>query len=137
MTRLLWLSVGICAWGAPAASLAAQPCPADSEVSPAELSAQAHDVHIYPTFCSIPPTPTGVRNAAAFKSAVVDTRVAGVRLVDQTAPSTFSLEDTDRFAAEARAEAAPPPPMTTPEEPGSQDFVDTGRKLVTPPSRPH
>ena len=122
--------------GAPVPSLAAQPCSAPAEATQADLLEQAQSVHAYPTFCSIPPKPAGVRGAKAFKSAVVDTRVAGARLVAQTAPSTFSLDDTDQFAAAARAEAAPPPPMTTPDEAATEDFATTGRQRVTPPSRP-
>lgn len=100
------------------------------------MVAQARQVRAYPTFCSIPPTPAGVRGAKAFRGAVVETRIAGARLVSQTEPSTFSLGDTDAFAAAARAEAAPPPPMTTPGEAATEDFAATGRQRVTPPARP-
>jgi hypothetical protein len=130
---------GVCAFvlATPAAVLAAQPCPGPSEAAPPDLLAQAHQVRAYPTFCAIPPKPVGVRGAAAFKTAVVDTRVAGARLVGQTAASTLSLDDTDQFAAAARGEAAPPLPMTTPDQSGAEDFVNSGRKRVTPPARPH
>ncbi len=38
-------------------------------------------------------------------------------------PSHFTLTDTEGFAAEARREAAPPPPMTTPGEADTADFA--------------
>jgi hypothetical protein len=138
MTRLLRLGVLASILGAPAASLAAQqPCAGTPEVLAPDFLAQAHQVSAYPTFCSIPLTPAGVRAAPAFKSAVVDTRVAGARVVARTAPSTFTLDETDQFAAAARAEAAPPPPMTTPDEAATEDFATKGRERVKPPARPH
>jgi len=136
MTTLICRSTLVLVLGAPSASLAAQPCPGPSEAPAPDLLAQAGQVRPYPAFCSIPPTPAGVRGAKAFKSAVVETRVAGARLVARTAPSTFSLEDTDGFAAAARAEAAPPPPMITPGDAATEDFAASGRKRVTPPPRP-
>ncbi|MGI8839400.1 MAG: hypothetical protein ACR2F8_01215 [Caulobacteraceae bacterium] len=89
----------------------------------------------YPTFCSIPPAPVGVRAAAAFKSAVMDTRIAGARLVSQTAPSTFSLEGTEAYAAAGRAEARPPPPMTASDAAAAEDFAKAARARAMPPKR--
>jgi len=65
----------------------------------------------------------------------VDTRVAGARLVSQTAPSTFSLGDTDDYAASGRAEAAPPP-MTAPSEASAEDFAKAARERAKAPKRP-
>ena len=136
-TRLIWLGVGLIAAASPSTSLAAQPEAGGPPASlPPDLVAKARDVHAYPTFCSIPPTPVGVRGPGAFRAAVVDTRVAGARLVSQTAPSTFSLGDTDAFAAAQREEAAPPPPMTAPSEADAEAFAKAARARATPPKRP-
>src|SRR5665213_2056504 len=113
MTRLF--GFGVCAFvlATPAVVLAAQPCPGPSEAAPPDLLAQAHQVRAYPTFCAIPPKPVGVRGAAAFKTAVVDTRVAGARLVGQAAASTFGLDDTDQFAAAWPTRRAPATRVST------------------------
>ena len=137
MTSLIWLAAGLLVLASPSASLAAQPCPGAPPASlPPDLVAGAREVRAYPTFCSIPPTPVGVRDAAAFKGAVTNTRVAGARLVRQTAPSTFSLGDTDTYAAAGRAQAAPPPPMTTPGDATAEDFAKAARERAKPPKRP-
>ena len=137
MTALIWLAGGLLGLGPATASQAAQPGPGAAPPSlPPDLVAAAREVRAYPTFCSIPPTPAGVRRAVAFKGAVMDTRVAGARLVSQTAPSTFSLEGTDQYAAAGRAEAAPPPPMTAPSEAAAEDFAKAARQRAKPPKRP-
>lgn len=137
MTSLIWLGAGLAAMASPTVVLAAQPdASAPPPALPPDLVARARDARAYPTFCAIPPAPTGVRVAAAFKGAVVDTRVAGANVVAQTAPSTFSLEGTDQFATAERGEAAPPPPMTAPSDAAAADFVKTARDRVTPPKRP-
>jgi hypothetical protein len=78
---------------------------------PTDLVAKADAVNTFPSFCDIPAAPVDVRSVAAFRAAVVETRLAGARLVAQTGPESFSLEGTEAFAAAARAEAAPPPPI--------------------------
>ncbi len=137
MTSPIWLGVCLLVSASPSASLAASPgAGAPPSLLPPDLVATARDVRAYPTFCSIPPAPAGVRQPAAFKEAVVDTRVVGARLVRQTAPSTFSLGDTDAYAAAGRAEAAPPPPMTTPGGAAAEDFAKAARERAKPPKRP-
>jgi hypothetical protein len=134
--RVLVLSAAL---AAPVACLAGQPCAAPSPASPAlpaDLVAQATHANAYPSFCSIPPTPRDVRDAGAFKSAVVDTRLAGVRLQRQGAENTFSLSGTDDFAASAASQAAPPPPMTTPQDADTDAFIKEMRAKATPPPRP-
>lgn len=97
----------------------------------------------YPSFCAIPAIPTDVRSAEAFKSAVVDTRVTGRRVVRETGPDTFGLRigDAESFSAAARAEAAPPPPIGAPVLGGATPadtaaFLAEARRQVTPPARP-
>ena len=91
----------------------------------------------YPSFCSIPQPPRDVRTAAEFKTAVVDARVAGRSLTRATARMHWSLTpgETAAFAAQARAQATPPPPMTPPG--GTEEFARRAREEATPPPRPH
>jgi hypothetical protein len=114
---------------------AASPCapaPASDNMPPAG----ARD-WTYPTFCSIPLRPRGERTPEAFKAAVVDTRMAGAWLVRRTAPETFSLSGGEAFADEARRQAEPPPPMTSPGDVSTDAFIEESRARATPPSRPH
>ena len=104
--------------------------------APPEASVPANRL-AWPSFCDIPPAPKHVPSAAAFRADVVDTRLAGRAVVRATAPGTFSLSGTDRFAETARREAAPPPPMTPPGESDTAAFVAKARALAKPPPRPH
>ena len=91
----------------------------------------------YPSFCSIPLPPTDVRTAAEFKTAVVDARAAGRSLTRTTEQMHWSLSPGQAapFAAQARAEATPPPPMTP--QGDAEDFARRAREEATPPPRPH
>lgn len=124
MTKVFWLVVALAVpMSAPAAETSAH----DSR----EVSGSS-----YPTFCAIPPTPTGVRGAEDFKVAVVDVRKAGLRVAEQSGPETFGLVagQSETFGANARAQVA---------WPGSSQPTDTAafaaaaRRRATPPPRPH
>ena len=90
----------------------------------------------YPTFCSIPPAPTGVARPAAVHADVIETRLAGRALVEASAPSTFTLDGTEAFRGRAITETAPPPPMTTPSEADSEAFAKAARATAIPPKHP-
>src|ERR1700761_7691880 len=105
-----------CAW-AGAHTCATAPLPADVAGKPGKVAG-------FPTFCQIPPRPANVRSGKAFKEAVVAIRLTGVRLAAQTAPGTFSLENTDGFASAARAQATPPPPMAPPSGQPTEAFTN-------------
>ena len=90
----------------------------------------------YPSFCSIPAVPHDVRTAEAFKSVVVDTRLGGRSLEQNTGPNQFSLSDTAGFEAQAKLEATPPAPITTPGPADTEAFLRDARARVTPPPRP-
>ncbi|MBS0409236.1 MAG: hypothetical protein JSR86_04925 [Proteobacteria bacterium] len=113
----------------------AQPASSDSGLAPDIVAAAQHPKG-FPSFCSIPAIPTDVRDAGAWKTAVVDTRVAGARLQRQTDPSTWTLDGTDAFAADARREAAAPPPMTPASEGDAEAFTQQLKARATPPPRP-
>lgn len=89
----------------------------------------------YPDFCSIPPVPSDVRPAAAFKAAVVRTRLAGAVVTRQSGPETFSLGGTEAFAEEAKRQATPPAAMTKPEAVGTEAFAAAARAKAAPPRR--
>ena len=114
-----------CAW----AATIARP----SSPLPDDVAANRQNPGSSPNFCQIPPRPTDVRKAGAFKQAVVAIRLSGVHLVAQTAPGTFSLEDTDGFASDARALATPPAPMTPLDGQQTPAFTDQARALARPP----
>ena len=122
MTKVFWI---VAAMAVSSGAIAAA-------ASPAACCGKAPGT--YPTFCAIPPLPTGVRKAEDFKLAVVDVRREGRRVVEQSSPETFGLVSgqTEDFGAEARAQAA---------WPGAADSVDTAafaaeaRRKATPPPR--
>ncbi len=138
MTRSICAGAAWCALISPA--LAADPCAIPAPAKPG--AALASDVTLpatpaYPSFCSIPPAPTKVRTADDFKVAVVKTRQAGAYTVAKTAPDTFHLEgDTATFEARAKRRAAPPPPITPPDEADTEAFIKAAKARATPPSPP-
>ncbi|HEX4742219.1 MAG TPA: hypothetical protein VH353_12890 [Caulobacteraceae bacterium] len=106
--------------------------------SPGACAATPADAEAgYPSFCSIPQPPTDVRTTAEFKKAVVEARLAARSLTRATARMQWSLSpgQAEPFAAQARAQATPPPPMTAPG--GTEEFARRAREEATPPPRPH
>ncbi|HEX7758854.1 MAG TPA: hypothetical protein VF459_05100 [Caulobacteraceae bacterium] len=139
MTRALCLGAFATILAAPGAAGAGVSC-AQSAPAPGlapDIVARAAQPHDFPSFCSIPKIPTDVRGASDWKAAVLDTRLAGARLQRQTAASTWTLDRTDDFAAGARSEAAPPPPMNPASEADTATFAKSLRDRATPPPRPH
>ncbi len=125
ITATVWLTLGLCLPEAGPA-LAATVCSKTTENPGGKPGA-------YPTFCSIPAVPKGVRDATAFKAAVVDTRLAGRDLVRDTQTERFTLDQTTAFAAQAKLEATPPPPVTTPDQGDTTSFVKDARAKAKPP----
>ena len=131
MTLAATAMVGTVIVSAPCASAAT-----DAGVSsplPADIAGKSANVAHLPTFCKIPQRPKNIRTGAAFKQAVVAIRLAGVRLAAQSAPETFSLDDTEDFARAARAQATPPPPITLPDDQQTEAFINQARALARPP----
>ncbi len=131
MTKALWLA--LVAFAIPGAqALASNPAEASACGPPARTST-------YPTLCSIPATPTDVRDASAFKAAVVETRQAGRRLVvkNRDDASSLPLDGAERFSAAARAQAAPPPLADGSTPSDTQTFEAEARRKAEPPRRPH
>ncbi|HWA61445.1 MAG TPA: hypothetical protein VG939_08720 [Caulobacteraceae bacterium] len=120
---------------AQAATPAACAAPAAPPPLPPDLVAAAARPHPWPTFCGIPAIPHDIRPATAWKGDVVGLRETGQALVRASDESTFTLNGTDAFAAEARREAAPPPQITSPEG-DTEAFVNSAKARATPPPRP-
>jgi hypothetical protein len=88
----------------------------------------------YPTFAAIPATPKDVRPIRQYGQQAAAIESARADLERETAPETWSLNDTEGFAAKARAATGNEAPPK-----GSGDtaaFVDTQRKRATPPPPP-
>ncbi|HVI32925.1 hypothetical protein [Phenylobacterium sp.] len=88
----------------------------------------------YPTFAEIPKKPTDVRPLRLFGQAADEVAAAGAALEQATAPSTWTLSNTDSFAARARSDAGPD---AGPADPRSTEaFADDLRRRATPPPPP-
>jgi hypothetical protein len=127
IAKALAIAAGLLALPGPAALAATGPAPC----GPGAAS--------YPAFCDIPRTPTDVRGGRAFKTAVVDVRRAGRRVVRDTAPGTFGLPlgQAEAFSQAARAEAAPPPEVAAAPSGDSEAYAaELRRRAAAPPPRP-
>jgi hypothetical protein len=93
----------------------------------------------YPTFASIPEPPTDLKSAEQYKADVTGQQQTADALIAATAPSTWTLSETDAFAAQAMAEAkvetvtAP----TDAEVASSEAYARALRAKASPPPRPH
>ena len=101
----------------------------------AEASRLAHEAKAFPTFAQFPPEPTDVRPIRAWGPAAKQVEMAGAQLVADTAPSTWTLDGTDAFAANAKrlAGAAPSTESTTA---ATEAYAKELRKRATPPPPP-
>jgi hypothetical protein len=100
-----------------------------------DLMARAEAPAPYPTFASIPSLPADVRPISAWKAAVLATKAAGDQTVQTAKATPWSLGDSEAFAAEARAKAAPPPPVTTPSESDAEAIAAAERARASSPPR--
>ena len=131
ITRAFWIAVGVQAW---ALAASAAPLPAACASAPADAGTAA-----FPTFCSIPQTPTDVRDAKAFRSNVVATRWAGRHAAEESAAVGFQLTpgQTETFAAAGRSAATPPPAVVDTTATPTDQFAADARKRAAPPARQH
>ena len=125
------MAAGVQAW---AMAAYAAPLPPACAGPPAGAATSA-----FPTFCSIPQTPTDVRDARAFRSNVVATRWAGRRAAEESAEAGFQLTPggTETFAAAGRAAAAPPPAAVDTAVTPTDQFAADARKRAAAPARQH
>ena len=89
----------------------------------------------YPTFASVPSAPKDVRAVREWRTAVLDTRVAGARLSRRAAKEPWTLGDTAGWSARIRNEAVPPAPITTSSEAETQALVKALKARASRPSR--
>jgi hypothetical protein len=118
------------------------PPPADpnSPVAAAANAAAKDSKHAdLPRFIDIPPIPTDVRTPVEFKKAVGAEKVAADKLKRDTAPGTWTLSETDVYAAKARSAARVPAPAapTDADRAATEAFAKAARDRATaPPSKP-
>lgn len=94
----------------------------------AQLSRQAGK---FPTFASIPKTPTDMRPAAQYGMSADRVSAAGDALIRATEPGTWTLQGTDAFAEAARRDAGP---AIDPARPGDAEaYARELRERATPP----
>ena len=88
-----------------------------------------------PTFAQIPAAPTDVRPFVAWRASIADIRKAGVQTAAEAHAGPWILGGTEGWADQARAEAVPPAPMTTPGQRDTDAFVREMLRRATPPLR--
>ena len=85
----------------------------------------------FPTFASIPNPPTDLRPVAQYGRDAQAITTEGEALARATAPGTWTLQNTDNFAEEARKAVGP---VIEPPKPGDADaFARSLRERATPP----
>lgn len=99
-----------------------------------EVGRAARENTTYPTFADIPPKPIETRPLKEFGQAARELEAARLKLEAATAPSTWTLEDTEAFAERARAAAGPELEPAT--APNTEAFADELRRRATPPPPP-
>ncbi|MDB5446036.1 MAG: hypothetical protein JWQ97_1353 [Phenylobacterium sp.] len=85
----------------------------------------------YPSFNEIPPTPTDVRPARVYGDRARAVDAARVQLDQATAPTTWTLNNTQVFAGRARSAAGPDLGAATSSD--TESFANSVRKRATPP----
>jgi hypothetical protein len=103
----------------------------------AAIAAQAASRTEYPTFADIPQLPTDLRSTEGWRMAVAGTEEDREGLLRDTAPSTFSLSDTDAFAARSQAIIAydPADVPTAADAAATEAWAKAMRERATPPPR--
>lgn len=110
---------------------------ANAPVDPAspvakEVTAIANTERAYPRFSQIPKKPTDERPVRAWASATAEVQGVGKELARQTAPETWSLQNTESFAAQAQA-AVGDEPVSERAGGDTETFAREQRERATPP----
>jgi hypothetical protein len=108
----------------------------DAKVDPAspvaaEVAKVAKTNTDYPSFADIPAIPTDLRPVGLYGREAQVVKLAGEQLVRETAPETWTLKNTESFAADAQRDAGPryeEGPARDPEA-----FARELRERATPP----
>lgn len=122
------------------AGLAAAGCTgvpfADAKIDPAspvaaDVARMTRQDAKFPTFAGIPPEPKDLRPLPQYGADARQVLAAGEAVVAATAPSTWTLQDTEAFAARSRDDAGP---QIEPPKPGDAEaFARELRERATPP----
>jgi len=115
----------------------AEPTPQPSASPVLNAIAAGEQPAVRPTFAQIPSAPTDVRPFVAWKASIADTKRVGAQTAAAANAGPWMLSDTESWADRARAEAAPPAPMTTPAQGDTDAFVREMLRRATPPPRAH
>ena len=111
----------------------------DAKVDPrspiaAEVAKTVRADAAYPTFRGIPPAPKGLRPRRQYGVQAAQIEKEADQLAAATADNTWTLENSETFAAQARADAGP---VLPPAEPGETEaFVKGLKARATPPPPP-
>lgn len=111
----------------------------DAKVDPrspiaAEVAKSVRPHAAYPTFASIPPAPKNVRPHAQYGQAAGRVEKDAANLIAETGDSSWSITNTDAFAAKAQADAGPVLPPVSPAD--TEAFARDQKARATPPP-PH
>lgn len=100
----------------------------------AEVARTARANRDYPSFAEIPAPPADLRPVRMYGAQAAELEAERAQLERETAPDTWTLRNTDAFAARARADAGPdaPPPQTA----DTEAFAESVRRRATPPPPP-
>jgi hypothetical protein len=85
----------------------------------------------YPTFASIPPVPKDIRPHKQYGQAAAQIEKTRAELALATADSTWTLSNTEIFAAEVKAGAGPE--VAAAQQSDTDTFARDQRKRATPP----
>jgi hypothetical protein len=85
----------------------------------------------YPTFAAVPAAPKDLRPRRQYGTAAGQVEAAASQLDQATADNTWTLRDTDTFAAEAQRAAGPD--QAAPQPADTEAFAAAQRKRATPP----
>lgn len=108
----------------------------DAKVDPnsavaAEVAKMTRQDSEFPAFAGIPPKPKDLRPVAQYGADARQVMAAGEAVVAATAPSTWTLQDTEAFAGRGREQAGP---QIEPPKPGDAEaFARELRERATPP----
>ncbi|MET0272010.1 MAG: hypothetical protein ABW360_03375 [Phenylobacterium sp.] len=100
----------------------------------AEVSKLARANKDYPSFSEVPAKPTDIRPLRMYGQQARDIEVARAKLERETAPETWTLSNTEAFAAGARTAAGPEIAPADPRD--TEAFANDLRQRATPPPPP-
>ena len=105
----------------------------------AEVAAAEQAPGPYPKLNKIPTTPTDVRPASAWKTAVVAEWTQKKQLEAEAAAIPFTLNNTEQYAASTKGRISPELAVQAPADAQAQAqaFADAEHARATPPPKPN